>query len=127
MKKTKKILWEEIKNLEEVSKNPDLKEFVEAEIARLEKRSNSKKNKERDALNQSLADAIVIQLEPNRLYRVTEIIGSVKELTGLTTQKVSPICRKMASEGRLVMTTEKRVNLYSLPKEGGVVDVATVQ
>lgn len=119
-RKTKKMVWAEIVADETIQQNKELVEFINTEIERLNKRANGKKAQEANAVNDFLAKSILEGMTADKRYRVLDLISSIDALTGLTTQKITPICKNLVSEGKLSMIEEKRIKYYTLVVGGDV-------
>ena len=91
---TKRDHFNALLNLAEVSANPTLVEFINHELELLEKKNAAdKKPTAQQTANKGICDAILNEMEPNKLYTITEIIKEVPECADLTNQRVSAIVR----------------------------------
>lgn len=71
----------------------DIVGFCDNEITHLDKRSSE--NKERDEFDVKVSDSIATLLADKKKRSVSEIIASVPELSGKTTQFVSPLLNRL--------------------------------
>lgn len=89
-------------------------EFVDHEIALLNKKAGAKKKKA-EKENEVFDNAIVGTLaNSGKKMTVTEIINATEVLNGMSTQKVSPMLTRLVSVGTVNKTTEKGKSLYSI-------------
>ena len=112
---TKRDRFNSLLSLSEVQANADLVAFIEHEIELLDKKnSGEKKLTAQQTANEGIKDAIVEDMEENRLYTVTEIIKEVAECNELTNQRVSALLRQLISEGKVVKTVDKRKSYFQI-------------
>ena len=117
MKVTKKDNFNTLRAIAENANRPDLVEFIDHEIELLEKKNatRSAKPTATQIENAEIASKIPTLLSIGVLYRLSEIKAMFPELTSASgTQRISAICSKLAEDGVLVRTVEKRVVYYSL-------------
>lgn len=111
-KKTKKEYFNEIKALEQVAANQDYVDFLEKEIALLEKKSANKKPTKVQEQNEVIKGAILEVLSENG-ETVTEIMKKVSvEGVELSNQKVSALLRQMIEVGTVVKVVEGKKSLF---------------
>lgn len=91
----------------------EMRERLEALKAQLAKRSTGRTSKVQSE-NAELCAEIMSYLEAGVVYSLVDVANAVPSLNGKTTQKVGPLCRKLASEGKLVETHAKGKAYYSL-------------
>ena len=95
-KLTKRDHFNALLRIPEVSANSQLVDFINHELELLNKKnSTEKKPSEKQVANASIAEAIVSQMKPDRLYTITELIKEIPECADLTNQRVSAILRPM--------------------------------
>ena len=93
------------------------KSFVEHELELLSKKNSAeKKPTAQQTANESVKNAIVEQMEENRLYTVSEIIKEIPECAELSNQKVSALMRQLKDECRVIKTEDKRKSYFSVVK-----------
>lgn len=64
--------------------------------------------------NAAFGEAIVAAMTPGEVYTIAGAKGLVPELANATPQKVGPILRTLAKDGRLTADKVKGVPVYSL-------------
>ena len=112
-KVTKKEMFGEVIALAQEVGRDDIVAFAEREIELLNKRNSadSKAKAKKAAENAELANKMVEAIaEMGKAVSPLEVATAV----GVSTQKASPILNGLAEAGRLVKTTEKRKNFYSV-------------
>ena len=93
------------------------KDFIEHELELLSKKNSAeKKPTAQQTANESVKNAIVEQMEENRLYTVTEIIKEIPECAEMSNQKVSALMRQLKDECRVIKTEDKRKSYFSVVK-----------
>ena len=91
--------------------------FIDHELELLSKKNSAeKKPTAQQTANESVKNAIVEQMEENRLYTVTEIIKEIPECAELSNQKVSALMRLLKDECRVIKTEDKRKSYFSVVK-----------
>lgn len=115
MKKTRKEMFIEIMNLDEVQTNAEYVAFLEKEIEKCNRKSVSKKPTATQLENENLKNAILIFLsgEGDNRFTVTELSQQVDELEGRTTQKVSALMRQLLLDGQVERITEKNKTYFT--------------
>lgn len=112
---TKKEMFTAIKAIPEVAVNADMVDFLDKEIARLDKRTstgNSKKKAETDSRAEAVFEALAGMENP---ATVTEIISSAdNEVADFSNQRVSALLRKLIEAGRVVKTIEGKKALFAV-------------
>ena len=114
MRKTRKEMFIEIMNLEDVQKNQEYVIFLEKEIAKCSKKV-AKKPTPTQVENEKLKNAILEFLsgEGENRFTVSDLIDNVDTLNGRTTQKVSALMRQLLLDGLVVRTTNKNKTYFS--------------
>ena len=82
----------------------------------LAKRNSTKSGKPTKVqlANAEIADTLLGVIESDHDYTIAEIKGLVPALADATPQKVSPICRKLVADGKLVEGKVKGKVVYRL-------------
>jgi len=110
---TKKEYFAEIVTLATANDRADLVEFAEKEIELLNKRNSkdSKAAKEKAEAREALKAEIlgVVGDEPMRTMEIASALG-------VSPQKVTPVLKALADEGKLVATVDKKVKTFTLAK-----------
>lgn len=111
-KMTKRAYFEQLKR--KYSLTADEIEFIDKEIALLDKRSSGKKKPTATQVaNEVLKEAILSNMQNGTMYTVTSIIKSVPECNGLSQQKVTAMFRQLVDSGKVNKTTEKGKTYFS--------------
>ena len=112
---TKKEMYERIL----AHTNDDLeKQFIEGEIALLEKKNSAEKKPTKTQVeNAGIKEAILDYMVEGTRYTVTEIIKGCDECHDLTNQKVSAILRQMVNETVIIKVEDKRKSYFELAVE----------
>lgn len=112
---TKKEMYERIL----AHTNDDLeKQFIESEIALLEKKNSAEKKPTKTQVeNAGIKEAILDYMVEGTRYTVTEIIKGCDECNDLTNQKVSAILRQMVNENVIIKVEDKRKSYFELAVE----------
>lgn len=88
--------------------------FIDHELELLAKKNAAEKKPTAvQVANESIKQAIVNGMEPNRLYTVTEIIKEIPECAELTNQRVSALLRQLMPE-QVERVEEKRKAYFRL-------------
>ena len=94
-----------------VKADPDMVAFVEHELELLAKKNSAdKKPTAQQVANESIKQAILDGMEPNRLYTITELQKSIPACTDFSNQRVSAIVRQMV--GVTINRTEDKRKAY---------------
>ena len=87
-----------LKAIPQVAENAMLVEFIDHEMELLAKKNSAdKKPTAQQTANKGIAEAIlsVMEVDPARLFTITDLIKEVPECAELTNQRVSAIVRQM--------------------------------
>lgn len=95
----------------------EMRERLEALKVQLAKRSSGRSTKVQNE-NAAICDEIMSCLEAGVVYSLVDVANAVPSLNGKTTQKVGPLCRKLAADGKLVETHKKGKAFYELALGG---------
>ena len=109
---TKKEYFEIIKT--KVAEDKELVAFIDKELELLEKRNsaNAKAKAEKAEKDAVITEEVINFLTANANTPMTTMeIGSA---VGISPQKATPILKRLVAEEKVVLTTEKRKNLYSV-------------
>lgn len=97
---------------------PEVREKLTALLAQMEKKgSGERKPTATQTANEGFKKAIVMAMEPNKGYTISDLIKAVPEIAELSNQRVSAIVRQMKDEGVLVREEIKRKAYFSLAEE----------
>lgn len=108
---TKRERFESLLNIPAVSADPGLVDFINHELELLTKKnSTDKKPTAQQVANESIKQAILDGMEPNRLYTITELQKSIPACAELSNQRVSAIVRQMI--GVSINRTEDKRKAY---------------
>lgn len=112
---TKKDNFMELLTLDEVKENARLVEFIQHEIELLNRKSGGeKKLTPTQVANVEIKEAILNEMEPNRLYTISEMLKVLPCCAELTNQKVTRMVSDLVKDGKLVRTEDKRKAYFSL-------------
>ena len=103
--------------LSQVQENPALVAFIQHEqellVRKAENRSDKPTANQKE--NAEIAESIPTVMESGKLYRLSELKALIPALASASgTQRIAAICRKLAEDGVLVKSVDKRVIYYSL-------------
>lgn len=88
--------------------------FIDHELELLAKKNAAEKKPTAvQVANEGIKQAIVVGMEPNKLYTITDIIKSVPECADLTNQRVSALVRQLMPE-YIERVEEKRKAYFRL-------------
>jgi len=120
-KKTVVQMYEELLALNGLT--DEQKAFLEKRIEITKKKNAGNKDgeltpkqKERMEQTEAYKTAIVGAMTANTQYTPTELVKVLNDPTIVSTQKITPLLTDLVEEKRLVKTTVKGRNVYSLPK-----------
>lgn len=116
-KPTKRDRFNALLNIEAVKADAELVEFIEHEIALLDKKNTAeRKPTARQNENEGFKADILAWFEPDTLYCAADVVKGVPSIVaaGLSVNRVSPMLKALAEEGKLTCTVDKRKNFYSL-------------
>lgn len=119
VKVTKKERFTQLLEIAEVKKNEELVKFINHELELLEKKSGSKKQTETQKANEELMTVIADTLATcenavtvSELMKMREFELPNGEIA--SNQKLSAMLKKMADNGTVVRTVEKKKAYFSL-------------
>lgn len=114
-KPTKRDNFNALLNIEAVKADPSLVEFIEHEIALLDKKnSTERKPTAKQIENEGIKAEILVWFEPDVLYASADVAKNCPACAELSPQRVSALLGQLVASGKLTKTTEKRKNFYSL-------------
>ena len=91
----------------------EVREKVEKMKAQFEKKNSSeKKPSATQVANDTIREAILAEMEDNRLYTVTEMMKVLPSCADLTNQKVSALIRPLVECGRIDKVVDKRKSFF---------------
>lgn len=89
--------------------------FIDREVELLNKKSNNSRDTKKQEENKALAEVVLAELgKIGKPIAIAELIKASEVLGVYTTQKLTPILKALKDEQRVVMTTEKKRNYYSV-------------
>lgn len=108
---TKKQALEQIMTFEDVKNSPEIMEVLEKMLEQLEKprKENPKKAAERDELSERVLAVLASQDKPCSIKELREMENGLGEFSS---QKLSPVLKRLTEAGRVEKTTEKRVSVF---------------
>jgi hypothetical protein len=98
IKKTQKQYFEEI--LATLT-NDEHKDFIKGRIEALEKKSTSRKPTEADKKAEANCEIILANMEPEKLYTVTDIHRMISELAKESFPYVNSLVKKLKDSGKV--------------------------
>ena len=101
-------------NEEVVKANPTYVEYLENELALLDKKASNKKATKTQEENVGIKATILEVLATIGSGTVTDIQNGNEELSALSNQKVSALVRQLVESGDVVKTTDKKKSIFSL-------------
>ena len=114
---TKKDNFMELLTLNEVRENARLVEFIQHELELLERKNSSangeKKLTATQVANENLKDAILEEMEENRLYTISEMLKALPCCAELSNQKVTRLVAQLVSDNKVIRTEDKRKAYFS--------------
>ena len=114
---TKKDNFMELLTLNEVRENARLVEFIQHELELLERKNSSangeKKLTATQVANENLKDAILEEMEENRLYTISEMLKALPCCAELSNQKVTRLVAQLVSDSKVIRTEDKRKAYFS--------------
>lgn len=108
---TKKQALEKIMTFDDVKSNPEIMEVLAKMLEQLEKprKENPKKAAERDELTERVLAVLASQNKPCSIKELREMENGLGEFSS---QKLSPVLKRLTEAGRVEKTTEKRVSVF---------------
>lgn len=97
-----------------VKDNEMLCEFIDNEIAKVEKKNANRKPSAMQTANEQIKSAIVEGMVEGKQYTITEMIKSIPACAELTNQKVSALVRQLKDENLVVKAEAKGKSYFSL-------------
>lgn len=101
---------------EYVADNEILMEFIDNEIALLEKKANSNTKTKVQVENEAIKDKIVEYLtqNKNKQYTVTEFQLAFKDMGEYSNQKMSALFTQLKNEARIVRIQDKKKTYFTV-------------
>ena len=116
-KPTKRDNFNALLNIEAVQNDPALVEFIEHEIALLDKKNSAeRKPTPKQIENEGFKNDILVWMESGVDYTAADILKGVPSIiaSGMSVNRVTPMLTQLVDDGALVRTENKRKNYYSL-------------
>ena len=116
-KPTKRDNFNALLALNEVASNPQLVEFIEHELALLDKKNSAeRKPTPKQVENAAYRADILAYMERGIQYTAGDLAKQVPSLVenGLSVNRVTPMLTALVADGSVVKTVEKRKSYYSL-------------
>lgn len=116
-KPTKRDNFNALLNIEAVKADPALVEFIEHEIALLDKKNTAeRKPTHKQIENAGFKSDILAFMEPDTLYTVADLAKSVPSIVaaGISASRVTAMMTQLKNDGAVVRTEDKRKSFYSL-------------
>lgn len=89
--------------------------FIDREVELLNKKSSNSRDTKKQQENKAIAEVVVAELAKlGKPMAISEMIKASEVLGAYSTQKLTPILKALKDEQRVVMTTEKKRNYYSV-------------
>ena len=113
VKKTQKEMFNEILNGYGLS--AEHKAFLEGRIAQLDKKSSAKSDKPTatQKANAELKDKILVEMEADKAYTISDMLKALPSCADLSNQKVSAVMKQMVEAGLVVRSEDKRKAYFS--------------
>ena len=89
-------------------------EFIDHEIELLDKKSTTRKLTPAQIENEKRMEELVIELESNKRYTITEMRENTEAFKGLSSQRATALVGIMINQNKLVREMEKGVAYFSL-------------
>ena len=116
-KPTKRDNFNALLSIEAVQNDPALVEFIEHEIALLDKKNSAERKPTPNQVeNMGFKADILAWMEPSIGYACADVVKGVPSIVeaGLTVNRVTAMLTQLVNSGALVRTEDKRKNYYSL-------------
>lgn len=112
-KMTKRDRFTALLKMNEVRADAEMVAFIEHELELLAKKNSSeKKPTAQQVANETIKQAILDGMTPNRLYTITELQKEIPACAELSNQRVSALVRQMVGE-TIDRTEDKRKAYFS--------------
>lgn len=119
-KMTKKDWFALVKEVVEKAEMPQAEKegalaFIGREVELLSKKSSNSRDTKKQEENKALAEVVLVELaKMGKPMAISEMIKASDVLGEYSTQKLTPILKGLEKAGRVVMSTEKKRNYYSV-------------
>ena len=108
---TKRDRFNQLLTINAVAENQDLKEFIEHEIALLEKKHSGKPTKIQE--ENARVKKMILEVFVRIGEKVTiTTLSKEPEMAGFSNQKLSALCNQLVKDGNLQKVTEKTTSLF---------------
>ena len=114
---TKRDRYNELLNIADVQANPDLVAFINHELELLDRKNASTGEKKLTATqiaNEGIKQAILDEMEINRLYTISEMMKVLSCCAELSNQKITRLVSDLVKDNKLIRTEDKRKAYFSL-------------
>jgi hypothetical protein len=108
---TKREMFTKIREV--VVDNADMVDFIDHEIALLDKKSTSKKPTKTQEANEGLKTVILSVLTTDG-KTASEVLTASDEFAGLSNQKISSLLNALVKDGKVVKETDNRKSVFKL-------------
>ena len=116
-KPTKRDNFNALLSIEAVQNDPALVEFIEHEIALLDKKNSAeRKPTPKQVENSGFKADILAWMEPSVDYACADIAKGVPSIVaaGISVNRVTAMLTQLVNDGAIVRTTDKRKSVYTL-------------
>ena len=116
-KPTKRDNFNALLAIPAVAENDALVEFINHEIALLDKKNTAeRKPTPKQVENAGFKADVLAWMEPDTLYTAADIVKGVPSVVaaGISTQRVSAMLTQLVNDGSVIKTEDKRKHFYSL-------------
>ena len=114
-KRTKKVVFTEMLEIEEIKSNPEYKELIEKTIAQIDKKNSykgeTKLQKENNATMELIKEVLATI---NTKVRIGELQEANENLKVLSNQKMSALLKKLVDNNEVIKTIDKKVAYFEL-------------
>jgi flagellar basal body-associated protein FliL len=108
--KGKKEYFEELSKIPAVKEDAELTNFIKNEIEILEKKEKTLTSTQKE--NEDIKDAILIYMEANKLYSVSDFMANVEECKELSNPKIASLLRQLMEEKAVEKIVSKDKKVY---------------
>ena len=116
-KPTKRDNFNALLSIEAVQNDPALVEFIEHEIALLDKKNSAERKPTPNQVeNMGFKADILAWMEPSIGYACADIVKGVPSIVaaGISVNRVTAMLNQLVKDGAIVSTIIKRKNIYTL-------------
>ena len=116
-KPTKRDNFNALLSIEAVQNDPALVEFIEHEIALLDKKNSAERKPTPNQVeNMGFKADILAWMEPSVGYACADIAKGVPSIVkeGISVNRVTAMLTQLVNDGAVIRTTDKRKSIYTL-------------